>query len=388
LPREELAAEVGELLWRKYGKQVGVDWPSPKTDDKWRLTSLGWVGYIPLTEEVAFYLKPKVELTNLFRMCEYAYDLKMVFLDGDFECSSLKEFYERLANILARRVLARNRKGLYRAYVPEVEQLPFVRGRLDTRSTIRLTWDVNALCHYEEHTADVEENQILAWTLWRIAHSGLCTDRVLPVVRKAYRALQGFARLAPFGPDACVKRFYNRLNDDYHPLHALCRFFLDHSGPSHGVGGRTMLPFLIYMPVLYERFVAAWLRENLPPEFVLRVHENVHIGSSGAITFDIDLVLEDAESGDVLTVLDTKYKSPERPSTDDVQQVVAYATAKGCNEAILVYPLDLPEPLDERVGSIRVKSLPFELSGDLDEAGRGLLRSLSRKHFNVPSAPR
>ena len=32
---------------------------------------------------------------------------------------------------------------------------------------------------------DIDENQILAWTLFIIARSGLCEDRVAPVVRKA-----------------------------------------------------------------------------------------------------------------------------------------------------------------------------------------------------------
>ena len=142
-----------------------------------------------------------------------------------------------------------------------------------------------------------------------------------------------------------------------------------------------MLPFLINMPLLYERFVAAWLRENLPPKFVLRAQENVRIGSSGAITFDIDLVLEDAKTNSVRAILDTKYKSPERPSSDDVQQVVAYATAKGCRDAVLVYPIGLRDSLDEDVGEVRVRSLAFALEGSLDEAGRDFLRSLLGERF-------
>ena len=49
--------------------------------------------------------------------------------------------------------------------------------------------------------------------------------------------------------------------------------------------------------------------------------------------------------------------------------VVAYAEAKGCNEAILVYPGPLTAPIDTKVGDIRVRSLAFSVSGDLDEQG-------------------
>jgi hypothetical protein len=53
-------------------------------------------------------------------------------------------------------------------------------------------------------------------------------------------------------------------------------------------------------------------------------------------------------------VMDTKYKAACAPSSDDLAQVVAYAEAKGCNEALLVYPSALFKPLGAGVGGIRV----------------------------------
>lgn len=76
-------------------------------------------------------------------------------------------------------------------------------------------------------------------------------------------------------------------------------------------------------------------------------------------------------------MIDTKYKIGESPSTDDVAQVVAYAEAKGCTEAALVYPIHLRRSLDAHVGRIRVRSLDFPLGGDLDEAGSCLLAALT-----------
>jgi 5-methylcytosine-specific restriction enzyme subunit McrC len=94
---------------------VSVEYPTPKTEGAWRLTAQGWVGYIPLSQDMGVSLLPKVGLGNIFRMLEYAYRLKNFhFLDGAFESSSPLDFYERLARILTRRVLDRARKGLYR----------------------------------------------------------------------------------------------------------------------------------------------------------------------------------------------------------------------------------------------------------------------------------
>lgn len=278
--------------------------------------------------------------------------------------------------MLARRVLDRGRKGFYRTYLAKTERLPYIRGQIDIKHTIEKPWDVRVRCHYEEHTADIDDNQILAWTLSRIARSGMCSERVLPTVRRSYRALQGFVTLNPHTPRACVGRLYNRLNDDYQPLHALCRFFLEQSGPSHEMGDRRMLPFLVDMSRLYELFVAEWLKVHLPYGIVLKSQEKVNIDKAGTLHFDIDLVLYDVDSGLVQCVLDTKYKTPVEPAPEDIAQIVAYSEVKDCQEAILVYPTALAQPLDEWIGDNRVRSLTFSLDGDLEEAGQRFLEDL------------
>jgi 5-methylcytosine-specific restriction enzyme subunit McrC len=56
--------------------------------------------------------------------------------------------------------------------------------------------------------------------------------------------------------------------------------------------------------------------------------------------------------------------------------MVAYAEAKGCQEAILIYPTYLAEPLNIKVGNIRVRSLTFSLARDLEQAGYDFLQDL------------
>jgi 5-methylcytosine-specific restriction enzyme subunit McrC len=370
--------ELEQLLVEHYRDQIDIEAPGYRTGGQWRLTAKGWAGYIPLTTDYGLRLTPKVEIGNLFRMLEYAYRLQSFrFLDDLIGCRTLEDYYERLANVLARRVLDRGRKGFYRDYLAQMEQLPYVRGRLDIQRSATQPWDVRPHCHYQEHTADIEENQLLAWTLWDITRRGVCTERVLPTVRQAYRSLQGLASLQPFPPTACTGRRYNRLNEDYHPLHALCRFFLEQTGPSHHQGDRQVLPFLVNMESLFELFVAEWLKVHLSARWVLKAQERYEIGDGDGPRFDIDLVLYDTESGGVRCILDTKYKAPDAPAAADISQVVAYAEAKGCDEAVLIYPTPLQSPLAARVGKrIRVRSLTFALNGDLEEAGQHFLGAL------------
>jgi 5-methylcytosine-specific restriction enzyme subunit McrC len=377
LPKEELAEELGIALLKRFDKQLTVDFPTPKTDGQWVLTSQGWVGTIPLTADLRIALKPKVPLGNLFRMLEYAYHLRsLAFLEGLTDCASLTEYFERLANVLARRVLDRGRKGFYRTYEPEDDRLPVVRGRLDVMQRARSPWDAKLLCHYHEHTSDTAENQLLAWTLLCIGRSGVCTERTLPTVRRAFRGLQGFAAAIPFTPRDCVGRLYNRLNEDYQPMHALCRFFLEHSGPLIEAGEHRMLPFLVDMERLYEVFVAEWLRLHLPNSLRLETQYAESVGPGSPLSLKMDIVIVDAVTGAVRHVLDTKYKTPDHPSGEDFSQVHTYASLKGCHEAVLVYPTELARPLDETPSGIRVRSLSFVLDGDIEERGRSLLSGL------------
>jgi 5-methylcytosine-specific restriction enzyme subunit McrC len=216
---------------------------------------------------------------------------------------------------------------------------------------------------------------LLAWSLWRIIHSGMCSERTLPTLRRAYRALQGLTTPQSFPVQACLNRVYHRLNEDYRPLHALCYFFLDHCGPGHTLGERHMLPFLIDMARLFELFVAQWLNSHLPTGMLLKAQEKVDLGQHSNLNFRIDLSLYDVSSGQTRWVLDTKYKSGD-PTTQDIAQVIAYAKIKNCHEAVLIYPSQAAQPLDEMIGDIRVRSLTFALTGDLEQAGHTFLQKL------------
>jgi len=365
---------VGQKIYHNYAKEIEIEFPNFKTKYQWHLKSKGRVGNIPITPEFYIAIRPKVSINNLFGMIDYAYNLKIKLPQGSIQCQSLQESYERLANILAQKILERCRKGLYRDYLSKTEKLAYIRGRVDLRSALQKPWDVKLKCHYNEQTGDIEDNQILASTLFIIGRSGLCRESVSSTVRKAFHALQGFVPLKPFTSEACIDRNYHRLNQDYQLLHALCRFFLDNTGPSHETGDREMLPFLIDMANLYEQFVAEWLKANTPKGFFVKQQHRVTHDQN---YFDrIDLLLCDIPTSKVQYVLDTKYKSPDKVANNDIHQIVAYAKALKCQNAILIYPQNLQQPLDIKYDDIRVRSLTFSLNSDLHEAGKTFLTSL------------
>lgn len=137
-----------------------------------------------------------------------------------------------------------------------------------------------------------------------------------------------------------------------------------------------MIPFLVDMERLYERFVAAWLAQHLPAEQQVAAQVRTPVGPGQALHFAIDLVIT-GPGGAPRWVLDTKYKSPAGgPDPADVAQVLAYAQVQRAQQAVLVYPQPLSQPLDTTVQGVRLRTLALPIQGDLHQAGAALLAAL------------
>jgi 5-methylcytosine-specific restriction enzyme subunit McrC len=137
-----------------------------------------------------------------------------------------------------------------------------------------------------------------------------------------------------------------------------------------------MVPFVVDMARLFERFVAQWLATALGQGFQVASQVRTPLGGRSELHFAIDLVVRDAQ-GRARWVLDTKYKTPAAgPEPADVAQVLAYAQVQGAPEAVLVYPAPPAQPLDAWVNEVRVRTLAFRLDGDLEGAGTAFLAAL------------
>jgi 5-methylcytosine-specific restriction enzyme subunit McrC len=382
IPRVDIDENLISLLWQSHKERIDIEFPSIINNSCYQLRSKGCIGQIPVSPEFMLRILPKVPLNSIFCMLEYAYNLKSFqFLEGVAEVESIADLFERLVSILAKKVLNRVRKGLYSGYQKHYECLQFQRGRILIAPTIRAMRRGSAQleCEYEEHTADLIDNQILAWTLYQLPRFGLKREDVRRQVRQAYHALVSAVTLSPITPRDCIKSFYHRLNDDYQPMHSLCRFFLEQCGPGIETGSYSFIPFLLNMPRLFESFVAEWLKLNTPTGTHISPQYRADLDQKGNFFFRIDLVLSDIKSGKILAVLDTKYKRDTKPSAEDIQAIVAYAAAVETNNAFLIYPSSKTEEINIPVGKINVSSLGFDISQDLDHAGSIFFEKLVTK---------
>lgn len=366
-----LDESVAKAIFRS--QQFDFEFPNFANDFCYVIVSKNVVGHIPIGRDCVVRVTPKTPVVNLFRMLEVAYDLKSFrLLDGVVKVESIADLYERLASILSKRVLARVRKGLYQDYVEQRADLGYVRGRLDSLKTAQLLTQGNVVvrCEYQENTADLEDNQILLWTLRIIGGLSLSRPDVRFQVQRTYRALSHTVSLVPATAAICRDRRYNRLNEDYQSMHGICRFFLEHQGPGAMVGESTMIPFVVNMPRLFEAFVAEWLRENMPRQYHVRAQHVAKLKATEPLSFKIDIVIRDALSGRPLAVLDTKYKIGETSRETDIQQVVAYAVEMEVDRAFLIYPSSTVRQHAVQVGHVHVESIAFDIGQNYENAGQ------------------
>lgn len=381
---EDLPSDAALALARS--GRFEVEFASPLNGNRSIVTSRGWVGHIPVTADLMFRIKPKVPVTRLFDLLEVAYNLKSFrLLVGNTQIESMDDLTGRLASILAKRVLNRARRGLYGGYREESAQLSSVRGRIDPARTFRsfIRGGVSFTCTYDDHSRDLDENRILLWTLHKVARLEGLRATTRREVMGAYRAIGGLVTLMPCLPSDCISRLYNRLNDDYQPMHGLCRLLLEHMGPGVSSGNHDFVPFMLNMPSLFELFMAQWLATHLPENLEVHTQYHAKLKASAELEVRIDIVLRNTISGANIAVLDTKYKDVAVPSMTDVQQAAFYANEISVQRAFLIYPSSGTRPFWVRNGDVTIQTLVFDLGVPLEEAGHSFLQELHRKLFST-----
>lgn len=378
-PADDFDELIALHIHNSLDRYIKLEFPTAANHRNYSMVSYGYAGRIPVATGHTIAIEPKVPIANLCRMLDVANDTRLVTLmDGEVEFSTLQGIVEYFALVLASRVTARCYQGLYRAYVPLSETSRKLRGRIDVVPSV-LAWQRGSpqiSCHHREHTADLEDNRILAWTLHLLSRMPMKNETAKRSVRRAYREISGKASTVEVDSSRLKGRTYHRLNHDYEIMHGLCRFFLEHLGPGLGVGESSFVPFLIDMDRLFERFVAQALHMSLPDHLVIEQQYVAPLTRERDHRYLIDLVIRDRE-GRVKCVLDTKYKGASKATSSDITQVVAYAARMRTHLAYLIYPSKVTMEREYHVGDVTVRSIVYDLDSDPEVALAQFLSKLS-----------
>ncbi len=249
-------------------------------------------------------------------------------------------------------------------YVEVEERTGFLRGKLLTERELAGTAVITArhACRYEIFTADHLLNQILKFCNNVLLGQAQTSPTRTLLEENAARLTEVTDRRVR--TEDLARVHLNRLDKEYAPLLTLCRLLIEGYAPSMEAGDVEQLAFVFDMNVLFEEFVAEFLRRH-KDDIVLKdgrslkkVERQRVLGKLfGKFRMMVDLVLEATPIEDgrgERFLVDTKYKVLDVTkdhsglSQTDFYQMYAYARAGSdkYRAIILLYPATEPEVED------------------------------------------
>jgi 5-methylcytosine-specific restriction enzyme subunit McrC len=275
------------------------------------------------------------------------------------------------------------RRGFPRAYIPHADDLPAIRGRLDTTrqfSTLAARPDRLA-CRYDEFSVDIPLNQVMKAAvdhLYRISRS-LATRRRLGELALMY------ADVTPVHHRQIdwARMTKARNTATWMPLVRFARLLLGQRFQDTSHGRAEGFSLLFDMNVLFEAYVARML-QTIANEQSLTI--SVQGGKeacliseeTGARLFETVPDVRLFRGKTTAYIVDTKWKRLKRPEEDpklgvsqaDVYQMMAYAQLYQCNHVILLYPfhegLTSNRPVHHRIavngGDVRLSIATVDIS--------------------------
>lgn len=238
------------------------------------------------------------------------------------------------------------RMGAIRRYVERNDSLTHVRGRLDFNTQLRenLTRPQLIACQFEELEQDNIYNQSLVNVLGQLRHRAQHPQ----VVRDITELLLHFGAISACSivAEDVEKLRFNRMEDRWLPVFQQATLFLRNLHPDVSAGESSALALLFNMNMLFERFVAATLREAMPDWELSTLGQARHLARDTqgrtAFTLKPDIML--SRNANPMFIADAKWKllDPARRqsgiSRADIYQMLAYAERYACEDIALIYP--------------------------------------------------
>lgn len=388
--------------------------------DRISLKANSWIGIIPINDEVAIEVQPRVLIRNLE---------ELIWAVGGFQLESVPGLrtYSRspiaipsLVDLLACRLLDLvediRSVGLHFEYIRKVHVGPRVIGAIRPFQSVlvqRRTGNRQLAASVSwQRTVDTGPNRLLRLALVRLLgiYGGVrARDFSRKILSRLARADILLSRVSidlqqTFWRHPLLVRGAEPFNarPNYSEAIELARLVLGGEGLAvRNAGGKVQLaPILLNMEDLFENFLRLSLQQFAEQHKLIvidgnREHSsgfgrrdlydfsNTNVGVSPKASPDI-LILRECDRR--VVIIDVKYK-PLRglPDRSDVEQVVTYAVRYGVDRVALAYPHRAAgQPVAEsvgRLGDIDISLLRFDLNTDslAVEKGRffeGLLHHL------------
>lgn len=396
IPVSEVIGEGGEVkILPEVAKYFSIDYKPKK--DRLTLVAGGYIGLIPITENLAIEIKPKFPISNLTRIVSIAEDRfnTLEFLSRNYKevASESPAVFEFMAECLVAELKVLDAEGVLKQYLFCSEESAQIRGRVDINKSVKHLWfhgKFNKVyVSYFGFTADNPFNQLVKYTL------NFCIDELSKIdsksedLKKTLIEFYSYFESITLYPDrsfedvvflAMRENKIPSLRYYYSNLVEICRLIIDKAGVSFDKEGDdvSLRSFTLDMSVTFESYLLNSLRKNrnIFPENTVILDGNkegrkkfYNQPNDSQADAKPDFIVH--RGGKCRLIADAKYKPVSKDT--DRYQLISHALSYNANVAVLVLPKTLPAeaPKLKKIGtvgeshSVDVYEYYFDLS-DID----------------------
>ncbi len=351
-----------------------------------RLTASTKVGLVQ-AGDLELVVRPKVGVARLLWMVGHTRDPDG-WRDDDVNVDPADDLGTALAVAFVNQAGRALAGGLLRGYRPVDEASPVLRGRLREADQMRarLGVAVPLEVRYDDYTADIPENRILAAATRRLLRTPGAPAPTRAALHRLQRLLADVTPLAAGTPPPPTPA--TRLTRRYQPALRLARLVLANRGidmpPAGNPGTVAATGFLFDMYAVYEQWLTAALRRELERHGgAVDGQRVVHLDDARKLAARPDITWWQGTR--CRAVIDAKYKAPTSVPMEDLYQLVTYCAALGLTDGHLVYAGGSPTTHTIRRAGVRIHVHVV----DLDQPVPALLDQIGRLSAAIlDTAPR
>jgi len=303
---------------------------------------------------------------NLLYLLHYCYDIPIYESEIAQMQARKSNWFEILTFIFTKNLMDIFKKGVNKQYIPIEENLSVFKGKWMIQKHFRINpfQKHRFYMNYDEFSPDIPINQILRYVTNKLKFQSHDQEN-----RKNLRILdQQMEDITLLHDPIPIMNnvVFTRLNTNYRPVFNLAKLFIEGNVVETSAGSSGVFAFTFDMNLLFERFIARFIKENrdaVLPEYLRNC--NIYMQSdqrafaknlveNNVFYLKPDIIFKEGDS--VKLIIDTKYKVLNKNdrkfgvSISDMYQMAAYGSRYECKNVILLYPrtADVDESILEK----------------------------------------
>ncbi len=311
---------------------------------------------------IDFYLLPKIanhnddQNLNIFiYMLKYVYNIKLENENiGSSQNIKTKNLLEMFIQLFAHTLLIELKKGIYKEYITEQDNLTTLKGKYLINENIKHNFTKNKIyCEFDEFSANNSLNQFFLYTI-KYLQKFVKEKKLLKQCELIFDEVENLTI-----DINKLNIHFNRLNQRFKTSYEVALLLLQRSIPLFSQGKKSFA-FLFDMNILFEKFIAKVVKSI---DLKAKIQNKKNCGD---LILKPDIILDNL-------IIDTKYKKLK--SIDDIKQsdklqAFAYGINYRVDKIILLYPKHLDEVDEnlvlgenERKVSLKIKSVNLNYNG-------------------------